>query len=161
MRRMQTLNLLVVSLVVVLLGSPASRAADGKKESLTPAAECPTEVRDAVAKRFPDCTIDKCQTHHEHGKDLVDVKLTRKGGSRLEVDLTPVGQILQTEERIGIDKVPAEVIASFAAKYPKAKTTGAEKQSAEETTSYEIGFTIDGAKREATFTEGGRFVEEE
>jgi hypothetical protein len=159
---LKTLQTLALTLVVVLFAASA-RAEDKKKDAptTTPTAACTTDVKNAVTKAFPDSTIDKCKAEKDHGKDLVEVKLTRKDGSKVEVDVGLDGKILQTEEKIAIDKVPAGVMKAFAAKYPKAKASGAEKQSAEKSTSYEIAFLVDGAKKEATFTEDGKFIEEE
>ena len=52
---------------------------------------------------------------------------------------------------------------AFAAKYPKAKATRAEREVHEDNATYfELGFTADGGKkREATFAADGKFVEEE
>jgi hypothetical protein len=157
---MNTLRILAVSLVVVLFGT-AAEAKKKDEKSANPTAACTTDVKTAVAKAFPDSTIDKCKAENDHGKDLIEVKLTRKDGSKVEVDVGTDGKILQTEEKIAMDKVPATVMKAFSAKYPKAKATGAEKQSAEKATSYEIAFTVDGAKKEATFAEDGKFIEEE
>ncbi|MDB4952786.1 MAG: putative beta-lactamase-inhibitor-like, PepSY-like [Myxococcales bacterium] len=158
---MKNLRIVVVALAVALFGT----AAEAKKKSAgtqDPMAACTADVKSAVAKAFPDSTIDRCKAENDHGKNLVEVKLTRKDGSKVEVDVGTDGKILQTEEKIAIDKVPAAVMKAFSTKYPKAKATGAEKQSAEKSTSYEIAFTVDGGgKKEATFAEDGKFIEEE
>ena len=50
----------------------------------------------------------------------------------------------------------------IAAKYPKAKADSAEKQTpAGGKISYEIAFADGATRKEATFTEDGKFVEEE
>ena len=151
-------------LVCALIAATAATAAAKKKadKSANPTAAYTVDVKAAVVKAFPDSTINKCKAENDHGKNIVEVKLTRKDGSKVEVDVGEGGKILQTEEKIAIDKVPAPVMKAFTAKYPKAKTTGAEKQSGEKSTSYEIAFTVDGGgKKEATFSEDGKFVEEE
>jgi len=51
---------------------------------------------------------------------------------------------------------------AFAAKYPKAKLAAAEKQThGAVAVTYELAFVAAGARKEATFTEAGKFVEEE
>jgi len=122
---------------------------------------CPKPVTDAVAKAFPKSTVTKCKAEKEHGRDQFEVKLTKADGTNAEVDLTPDGTILQVEEKIPVDKLPAAVTKAFAAKYPKAKPTGAEKQTAGKDISYEIAFDDGDKRKEATFTEDGKFVEEE
>ena len=123
---------------------------------------CPTTVTDAVAKKFPKATVQACKAEHEDGHDQFEVVLTKADGGKVEVDVSPAGAILQTEEVVPLDQVPAAVTKAFTAKYPKAKPTRAEKQTpATGKPSYELAFLADGKKKEATFGEDGRFVEEE
>lgn len=124
----------------------------------TPAfADCPKAVTDGVAKAFPKSTITRCHPEHEDGKDIFEAKITRADGTKAEVDVAPDGSILQLEEKIAVEKLPDAVKKAFATRYPKAKPERAEKQTAGKTVSYEVAF----GKTEATFTEDGKFVEEE
>jgi hypothetical protein len=126
------------------------------------APDCPAAVTSAIDKAFPKSTIDKCKLEHEHGHDQYEVKLTKADKSKVEADVSADGKILQIEESIALDKLPTAVTKAFAAKYPKAKLESAEKQTPSSgAVSYELAFTMDGAKKEATFTEAGKFVEEE
>jgi hypothetical protein len=125
-------------------------------------ADCPTPVKQAIDKAFPKASISKCAPENEHGRDQFEVVLVRAGGGRVEVDVAPDGRILLIEEPIALDQVPAAVMKAFAARYPKAKATSAEKQSPTGAApNYELAFAIDGKRREATFTTAGAFVEEE
>lgn len=123
---------------------------------------CPAAIASAIEKRFPKSTVQTCKAEREHDKDQYEVVLTKAAGGRVEVDLSTTGDILQTEEVISVDKVPAAVMKAFAAKYPKAKATRAEKQTpATGKVSYELAFEASGKRKEATFNEDGAFVEEE
>jgi hypothetical protein len=125
-------------------------------------ADCPAPVKSAIEKAFAKSTIKNCKAEKEHGHDQFEVKLTKADGTSAEVDVSPDGKILQVEEKIAVDKVPAVVMKAFAAKYPKAKVDVAEKQTpAQGAVSYELGFATDSGRKEATFTEDGKFVEEE
>lgn len=124
-------------------------------------AECPKPVSDAIAKAFPKSTISSCKAEKEHGHDQFEVRVAKADGAKAEVDVTPDGKILQVEEKVAIDRVPASVMKAFAAKYPKAKVTRAEKQAAESSITYEIAFDLGADHKEATFDESGKFVEEE
>ena len=138
-----------------LLGSSSLRA-DPKPP------ECPAAVTAAIAKAFPKSTVNKCKAEREHGHDQFEVKITKDGGGAAEVDVAPDGKILQVEEKIALDQVPVAVAKAFAARYPKAKLESAEKQTpATGARSYELAFTGDKGRKEATFTEDGKFVEEE
>jgi uncharacterized membrane protein YkoI len=124
-------------------------------------ADCPKAVNDAVTKAFPKSTISSCKAERDHGRDQFVARIVKADGGKAEVDVGADGKILQVEEKIALDKVPAAVMKAFAAKYPKGKATGAEKQTADGKTSYEIAFDLGSERKEATFDESGRFVEEE
>jgi uncharacterized membrane protein YkoI len=140
------------TLVLLLLAAPAYADAP-------PA--CPAAVTTGVNKAFPRSTIGTCKAEHEHGKDFFEVKLTKANGDKVELDIAPNGDVLQVEEKIAADALPDAVKKAFAAKYPKAKTTGAEKQTAGKEVRYEIAFQTDKGRKEATFAADGTFVEEE
>jgi hypothetical protein len=126
------------------------------------APDCPVAVRNAIDKAFPKATISKCKAEREKGHDQFEVVLTKADGAKAEVDVAADGKILQVEEKIAIDKVPAAVMKAFARKYPKAKVDSAEKQTpATGAPSYELAFATDAGRKEATFSEDGTFVEEE
>jgi hypothetical protein len=137
---------------LLLLAAPARADEPGR---------CPAPVIAGVSKAFPKATISVCKPERDHGKDIFEVKLTRPGGDRLEVDVAADGTIVQVEEPIAVDALPNAVMKAFAAKYPKAKATRANKQTAGKDIRYEIAFTVDNARKEATFSANGAFVEEE
>lgn len=139
-------------IALLLLAAPAYAEEPGR---------CPASVTASVAKAFPRGTISACKPEHEHGKDLFEVKLTQPGGDRLEVDVAADGTILQVEEPIAVDALPGAVRKAFATRYPRAKPAGASKQTAGKDVRYEIAFTVDKARKEATFLADGAFVEEE
>lgn len=140
-------------LVLLLAAAPAYAEPPGG---------CPAAVTTAVKKAFPKATLGACKAEHEHGKDRFEVKLTKSSGEKVEVDVAPDGTVLQVEEKIAVDALPAAVKKAFAAKYPKATPTRAEKQTpATGKPSYELAFQVDGKRKEATFAEDGAFVEEE
>lgn len=138
------------TLLALLLAAPAYADA--------PAA-CPAAVTAGVMKAFPRATVGACKAAHEHGKDLFEVKITKAGGGKVEVDVAPDGTILQIEESITVDALPGAVKKAFAAKYPKARPSAAEKQTADKDVKYEIAFEVDGKKKEATFGADGSFLE--
>lgn len=123
---------------------------------------CPAPVKTTLEQKFPKSTITRCKAEREHGRDQFEVKLSKADGAKIEVDVSPDGKILQVEEKISVDKVPAAVTKAFGQRYPKAKLDAAEKQTPSEgAPTYELEFTTDKGRKEATFTEDGKFVEEE
>lgn len=126
------------------------------------AADCPAAVKTAIEKAFPKSTISRCTPEKEHGQDQYEVVVARQVGGKAEVDVAPDGKILLVEESIALDQVPAAVTKAFAAKYPKAKATGAEKETPTGgKPRYELAFEVGGKRKEATFAADGTFVEEE
>jgi hypothetical protein len=124
--------------------------------------ECPPAVRSAAVKAHPDAAVTACKQEKEHGKTQYEVKLTGKAGEKLELDVSPDGTILLTEEYVDLKNVPPAVMNAFHGKYAGATPTRAEKQTAADgKVSYELAFAVSGKKKEATFTSEGGFVEEE
>lgn len=121
-------------------------------------AACPTAVTTAIETKFPKSSIKTCKPEH----DQFEVKLMKADGSPIEADVTAAGEIVQLEEVVALDTVPEAVSAAFRTRYPKAKATRAERQTpAKGKISYELAWTDNGKKREATFDEHGVFVDEE
>src|SRR5262252_6191066 len=118
---------------------------------------CPDPVAAAAAKAVPDATLAKC-TAQRAG---YVVKMQRKDRSIVELDITAKGEIEQIEEVVPVAALPEAVTKAFAARYPTATITKAEKMTAaDKRVSYELAFKSERGRREATFTEAGAFVEE-
>lgn len=140
-------------LVVAVLAAPLGALA---KDS------CPPAVKDAVLKAHAGAKTLSCKTEKADGKVQYEVMLKTPDGRSLGLDVSPEGAILLTEEKVPVASVPAAVSAAFAARYPKAKTTAAEKQTKPDgKASYELAFKAKGKRKEATFAEDGSFVGEE
>jgi ApbE superfamily uncharacterized protein (UPF0280 family) len=130
--------------------------------SLTSAGTCPSAVTAAVHKAHADAAVTSCKQEHEKGKSEFEVKLATAGGQTMDLDVSPDGTILLTEEPVALSAVPAEVMNALGSKYAGAKPTRAEKQTAADgTVTYEIAFAAGMKKKEATFGADGTFVEEE
>lgn len=124
---------------------------------------CPSAVKDAAQKAYPNSRMTACKQEKEKGKVQYEVKLMTREERKLELDISPAGSILLTEEAVTTGAVPKGVIAAFNAKYPRMKAASADKQTRPDgTVTYEIAFRdAKGKKHEATFKEDGTFVEEE
>jgi hypothetical protein len=126
------------------------------------ASPCPANVTEVVLKAHVGAVVNACKQETEYGKVQYEVKITAKDGKRMELDVDPGGTILLTEEHIELAAVPSSVMTAFAAKFPGAKATRAEKQTeADGKVTYEIAFGEGAARKEATFTADGGAVEEE
>jgi hypothetical protein len=123
---------------------------------------CPEAVTAAINKAHPASKVESCKKEVEKGTTLYEVKVTTKEASKLEVDVAPDGKILQTEEKVDLKTVPKAVMDGFTAKYKGVKATGAEKQiKADGSIQYELSFGAGKQRKEVTFSEDGKFLEEE
>ena len=119
------MRMFTVCVVIVLLTAGAAcgqsaTSAPAATASADPAA-CPDSVKQAISTQFPGSSIDKCKAEHEDGHDQTEVKLADKDGQKLEADVGPDGTVLQIEQVVTLDQVPAKVMAAFTAKYPGAQ----------------------------------------
>ena len=127
-----------------------------------PASPCPAVVTATVLKAHAGAVINECKQEKEGGKLQYEAKITSKDGKRMELDVDPSGKILLTEENVELETVPAAVVAAFIAKYPGAKASRAEKQTASGgKVTYALTFGSGASRKEATFGSDGTFVEEE
>ena len=142
----------VAAQLAVLVVSSAAWASAG----------CPANVTDAAVKAFPGAKVTSCKQEKEHGKVQFEVKLDTKDAKKMELDISPEGSVLLTEEKVPVETVPPVVMTAFGAKYPKAKAEHAEKQTKPDgTITYELAWTDKGKRHEATFGDDGKFVDEE
>ncbi len=153
---------LLLSLAVVLGAACASASPQAANASRASLEACPGPVTLTIAQKFPDGLITACKAEHEDGHDQFEVKLTDKIGAKSEADVAPDGTILQIEQIIPLDKVPAAVMAALRAKYPGMTPTRAEQQTRPgHPSTYELAFPDGGQAKEATFGEDGSFVSQE
>ena len=126
------------------------------------AGDCPPAVTAAVLKAHAGATIASCKQEQGNGKTQFEVKLAATTGKGIELDVSPDGTILLTEQYVAMNEVPPEVMKAFASKYGAAKPTRGEMQTAADgKVTYEIAFAAGSKKKEATFGSDGTFVEEE
>jgi hypothetical protein len=153
-RRSSSMRTLVLSLVAIssfATRTPARAASD-----------CPSNVTAAALGAHPGATVLSCKQENEHGRTQYEVRLATKEGVRMELDVSPEGKILLTEERIPLDQVPPAVTRALTERYPAAKPSRAERQTSwDGKVTYELAFQSSGRKKEVTFTADGVFVEEE
>lgn len=146
-------NRITLAAVVALFAGPA----------LVAAGNCPVAVTKAALGAHPKAKVTACRAESEHGRAQYSVTLAVDASRSLELDVSPEGKVLLTEERLAVEALPKSVREAFAAKYPGAKASRAEKEvTAEGAVSYELAFSdARGKKHEATFHEDGSFVDEE
>ena len=148
----------LAAIVVLSFAAFGIAGADAPATKSAPTPACPAVVTAAATKAFPDSKQTACKPH----KAGFEVKLTKKDGKSVELDLAADGTIEQIEEIVPFDQVTAAVTKAFVARYPKGKLSRAEKMTKPgKSVEFELLFTIDGKTKEATFSDDGKFIEEE
>ena len=107
----------LMSFVVVagLVAGMTARA-DEQKVALD---KVPKVVKKAVKKRFPDAKLKSAEKETENGKTVYEIAITDKD-QKIEVTLTPEGQIVGIEKQIAAKDLPQAVTKTLEGKYPKA-----------------------------------------
>jgi hypothetical protein len=88
-------------------------------EEKVPLDKLPKAVKDAVVKRFPKAELKGAEKEIENGKAVYEVAIVYKG-QKIEVTLTPKGEITEIEKQIAAKDMPKEVTKALEDKYPKA-----------------------------------------
>jgi uncharacterized membrane protein YkoI len=125
----------------------------------------PKVVVDAVKARYPDAKLLSAVLETEDGKTFYEVLVQNKD-QKIDVLVTPTGEITEVEKQIPVDKLPEKVSKAVEAKYPKAthklveevyKVTKAE----EKLTHYEVYLvTADKKSLEVYVAPDGKIIKE-
>src|SRR5436309_8041252 len=73
---------------------------------------CPSPVKDAAQKAYPSSKVTACKEEKEKGKVQYEVKLETKEAKKVELDISPEGAVLVTEEEVATRSVPKAVTAA-------------------------------------------------
>ena len=126
------------------------------------AGPCPEAVKAAALAGRAGASIASCKAETEKGKTQYEVKVALPDRKTLEIDVTPDGKVLKTEEKIAVAEVPAAALRGLFAKYKDAKVEAAERQVlADGSVQFEVRFRAGKAAKEATLDAQGKLLEEE
>jgi uncharacterized membrane protein YkoI len=135
-------------------------------EESVPLDKVPKAVLDAVKARFKEAEVTEAAKETEDGKLVYEVTVKEKG-AKIDVTLTPEGEILVIERTIVAKDLPAAVTRALEDKYPKAKYKIVEEvikveKKQEKLAYYEVLLeTADQKKREVEVTAEGKIIHEE
>jgi uncharacterized membrane protein YkoI len=140
--------------LVFALAAGAAEGQAAKKPAAT--VKLPPAVAEAFQKAYPDATIEGTSKETEKGKTVYEVESVDKGMNR-DLSYAADGTLLECEEQIKPEDLPAAVADAFKKLYPKASITKAERTTEGQTVKYELA--VKGApKREVSFTPDGKPV---
>ena len=149
----------VASLLVVLTTARAD-------EEKVPLDKLPKVVVDAVKARFSDAKLLSAEKETEDGKTVYEVVIQNKD-QKIEVTLTPQGEITEIEKQIKAKDLPTKVAKALEDKYPKATYKVIEEvikveKKKEQAPYYEVLLvTADKKKLEVVLTADGKITKEE
>lgn len=108
----------IIGLAAALVLAAAWGAARGTEEKVV-LDKVPKAVREGVKARFPDAKATDAAKEEEDGKVVYEVTIKNKE-QRIDVTLTPEGEIVKIEKEIGKKDLPQTVSKVLEEKYPKA-----------------------------------------
>jgi uncharacterized membrane protein YkoI len=109
----------VSAVVGLVLLATLARADDKAKAEKIPLDKVPKAVKAAIEDRFPGAEVTSVEKETEDGKVVYDVELKHKG-RKYEMDIQENGTVIEIEKEVALKDVPAAVIKTLEAKYPKA-----------------------------------------
>ena len=162
---------LAAAVLFAALAIPAVRAGDDKKPCAE--ADVPKPAVDTLHKKFPTAKVTGWVKEEEDGKTFYAAKTEwsekdkdgKETAHKVDVDVSAEGKILEEEEVVAAETLPAAVTKAIAAStHAKAKITRVERKIVGEKADapiYEVLFTEDGKSAEVEFDASGKVLEEE
>lgn len=148
----------VAALLSLTMAAQRDKEKAGESERKVTEADVPKAALNALVKMARNAEITEFAEEIEHGSTFYEGSWKNKAGANVDVLVTKAGAVVEIEESIPADKVPAAALKA-------AKKAAGEnaKFSCEKKTMilYEIKFTKDGASHEVLLTPDGRIAEEE
>jgi hypothetical protein len=99
--------------------------------------ELPAAVLTAFKQAYPDASIKGASKEEENGQTVYEIE-SKDGKHSRDLVYSAEGKILEVEEVINFDQLPAAVQQAIKAKYPDAKVEKAEKISKDAVVEFEV-----------------------
>jgi hypothetical protein len=123
--------------------------------------DLPPAVEKTVAVQSAGATIRGFSTEVENGQTLYEVELTVNGHSK-DISMAVDGSIVEVEEQVALDSLPAEVKAGLQAKAGKGKILKVESITKKnKLVAYEAKVDTDGKKSEVQVGPDGKPLDHE
>ena len=141
---------------LLLLGGNASAQEKRIKRS-----DLPPAVEKTVAAQSAGATIRGFSTEKENGKTLYEVEMTINGHSK-DISMISDGSIVEIEEQVSLDSLPAEVKAGLQAKAANGKILKVESLTKKDRiVAYEAKVEANGKKSEIQVGPDGKPLDHE
>jgi len=150
-------NLFVVLAASGLLLAGTSSAQEKKIKR----SELPPAVEKTVAAQSAGATIKGFSTEKENGQTLYEAEMTVNGHSK-DISMTADGSIVEIEEQVAFDSLPADVKAGLLAKAGKGKILKVESLTKKgKLVAYEAKVDTNGKKSEVQVGPDGKPLDHE
>ena len=141
--------------VLLLAGGASAQEKKIKRSDLPPA------VKKTVAAQSAGATIRGFSTEKENGQTLYEAELTVNGHSK-DISMTADGSIVEIEEQVSLDSLPAEVKAGLQAKAGNGKILKVESLTKKnKLVAYEAKVETNGKKTEIQVGPDGKPIDHE
>jgi uncharacterized membrane protein YkoI len=151
-------NYCVIALAAGLLLLAGNASAQEKKIKRS---DLPPAVEKTVAAQSTGATIRGFSTEKENGQTLYEAELTVNGHSK-DISMTADGSIVEIEEQVSLDSLPAEVKAGLQAKAGNGKILKVESLTKKDKlVAYEAKVETNGKKTEIQVGPNGKPLDHE
>ena len=141
--------------LLLLAGNASAQEKKIKRSDLPPA------VEKTVAAQSTGATIRGFSTEKENGQTLYEAELTVNGHSK-DISMTADGSIVEIEEQVSLDSLPAEVKAGLQAKAGNGKILRVESLTKKDKlVAYEAKVETNGKKTEIQVGPNGKPLDHE
>ena len=141
--------------LLLLAGNASAQEKKIKRSDLPPA------VEKTVAAQSTGATIRGFSTEKENGQTLYEAELTVNGHSK-DISMTADGSIVEIEEQVSLDSLPAEVKAGLQAKAGNGKILKVESLTKKDKiVAYEAKVETNGKKTEVQVGPDGKPLDHE
>lgn len=152
-------------LIVFALAVVAAFLAFGQSdEKIITKKEVPQAILNAIKKAYPEAKVDHYSVEKEEGKKIYEIGFEQKG-RKYEVTYAADGALVEVEETIQADELPAKVKATMEKVFPKYELKVIEKIAEEGKTVYEAKVFVDESGKktlyELLFSADGKLLKKE
>lgn len=144
----------LVIMISIILGMSSLALAQEKK--MKPK-DLPASVKTAFHKEYPQARINGASSEKEKGKVYYEIESV-DGKMKRDLLYSPDGAIVEVEEGITMDMVPAAVKSALEKEYPKSAVTKSEKVTREGVTNYEFQLKVGKGRKEVGIDSAGTIL---
>lgn len=164
--RWRNWKLFTVMILLAVMLSVAAYAKKSKEKCKQPSeaerkvteAEVPAAALATLKKLAAGAKIYEFAEEVEHGHTFYEGSWKARSGTKMDVLVTPTGDLVEIEERVDLDKVPGAVLKAARKAAGKGARLAFEKKTL---ILYEVKFRKANGRHELLLTPDGRCVEEE